>query len=46
MRGRRRVGLGLEHVYGTEVTVLVSYVNLCLVVFSLPGQVCGSFPCN
>lgn len=47
VRGRRRVGLGLEHVYGAEVTLLaVLHVNLCLAVFSLPGQVCGSFPCT
>lgn len=41
MRGRERVGLSPECVYGTEVTVRACYVNLCLCVFSLPGHVCG-----
>lgn len=41
MRGREKVGLSLECVYGTEVTVRTYNVNLCLCVFSLPGQVCS-----
>lgn len=45
VRGRERVGLGLECVYGTEVTVCACHVNFCLCIFSLPGQVCIiSFP--
>lgn len=35
------MGLGHECVYGTRVTVCTYYVNLCLCVFSLPGQVCS-----
>lgn len=33
VRGRERVGLGPECVYGTEVTVRACYVNLCLCAF-------------